>query len=379
MEILHLQPEAGPEIIELIQANKTLISEMADLEKKQFQDAMKQLWEYVMDFSHKQELSEIDFQTRSFEWQQLDVSRWSCRHHPAEGRICLVKDKIFWHACVKRDGYAGKFDYFVKLLEAVEWVEKELVDLASQPEIPAGPPRMHSDQQIVDDHTRLRKKLADGPYWINPSTLEPSQITYKFFIELEAKPIDFKTYESICGDKHRYDERYLYAPKMASALNLDIDHFNVDQPLGDNSDWYRFTSLTKYYQELPAVEQAQRAWDQSRIQQQFKEGKISRARYGYKEVETGFTVYLGACEEPEKPWEQPGTRKDYMELQALRESLSFALDITDFRDFLGFSTEFFSDEQVLQSMHRVRARSKNLPEEIRRESKVWLAQHEPIE
>jgi hypothetical protein len=68
-----------------------------------------------------------------------------------------------------------------------------------------------------------------------------------------------------------------------------------------------------------------------------------------------------------------------MEQEALRESLSFALDVNDYRDYLGMSPELISDEQLFLMMHSTRARSKHLPEEIRRESKIWLAKHEPLE
>jgi hypothetical protein len=68
-----------------------------------------------------------------------------------------------------------------------------------------------------------------------------------------------------------------------------------------------------------------------------------------------------------------------MEDRAFRETLCFALDITDYRDYLGIHPEFISDERILQAMHEIRSRSQLLPEKIRRESKVWLAEHEPLE
>ena len=113
--------------------------------------------------------------------------------------------------------------------------------------------------------------------------------------------------------------------------------------------------------------------------QQFKAGKIKRARYGYKEVETGYVVFLGACEKPEDSRQQPKSRKKYLETEALRESICYALDISDYRAFLGLSVKEASDERLLKAMHKVRTRSKYLPEEVRRESKIWLAQHEPLE
>jgi len=378
-EILHLPPEAGPELIELLQTNKLIISELADREKKRLQEAIRRCLEAVLEFSIKKEQNEFDFDVRPFEWRCQDKSRWLCQHQTAEGRVCLEKSKLFWHACVIRPGYTRKSDHFMKLQAAVEWVEKELVDLANLPETQVLQPRIQTKQQSDRDRVRLRKKLLAGPYWIDSTVMEPMRVTYKTFIELDARPISFKTYESICGDTLRYDERYLSPYKLAAALNLDIDHLNVDQPVGENSEWYRITSLTTYYQEPAAAEQVQKAWDESQILQQFKSGKISRARYGYQEVETGFVVHLGACEDPDNPWEQPISRKEHMELRALQESLSFALDVTGYRDYLGVSAELISDARILRIMHKTRTRSKYLSEEIKRESKIWLAQNDPLE
>lgn len=68
-----------------------------------------------------------------------------------------------------------------------------------------------------------------------------------------------------------------------------------------------------------------------------------------------------------------------MEWKALRESLSFALDVNDYRDFLGVSMELMDDEQLLESMHETRSDSKLIPDEARRASRVWLAQHKPLD
>ena len=204
-------------------------------------------------------------------------------------------------------------------------------------------------------------------------------MTYQLFIELTANPVSFKTFELEAGNPIRYEERYLSPSKLSEALNLDVDCFYISQPFGENTDWYKFTSLTAFFQEISAADQAQKAWDQSRILQQFEAGKIRRARYGYQEVETGYVTYLGACHEPDMPWEQPVARKEYMEDRAFRETLCFALDITDFKDYLVADPEYTSDELLLQAMHTIRSHSRVLPEEVRRESKVRLAEHEPLE
>jgi hypothetical protein len=194
-----------------------------------------------------------------------------------------------------------------------------------------------------------------------------------------AAPIDYKTMELSCGDILQYDKRYHSPAKLAVALGLDFDQFEIEKPLGVEFGWYFFESLTTYYQETAASEQAQQIWNQSTILRQFKDKKIIRARYGYQEVETGFTVFLGACEDPANPWGRMSTRQEYLEDRALRESICYSLDVNGFRDYLGLTVRASNDEDTLRSMHENRARSKYLRAEVWLESRVWLAQQEPNE
>jgi hypothetical protein len=351
---------------------------MAEIEKNRFTNALLDIYKSVSEYHHKKEQDDFDFSARSYEWNPRDKDRWSCQFQQAEGRICLNESYFCWHACVKRPDFVGKSVYLQEFQQAVEWIEKELVDLANQPQPPVPPSRSHSRGQVETDRARLKQKYLDGPYWIPPAALEPERPTYHVFIELEAEPNSFETIESICGDTLRIKERYLTPSKQAAAIDLDFDHFNIDQPLGDNSDWYRFTSLTSFYQQTSVVEQAQNIWNQSKILQQFKDGKIIRARYGYKEGETGFVEYLGACERTDQPWGPPESRQEYLEEFALRHTICYALAVNDFRDYLGLSQEAFSDEKLLVTMHKDRAMSKYIPAEVKRESKLWLAQEETV-
>jgi len=377
-EIIHLPPEAGYELIELLESKKQLISQMAEREQRRFQEALGQFWGSIIEFSHKKEMSEFDFKTRSFEWQSDGVSRMTCRYQTAEGRIWLAKDKLFWNTCVKREGHAGNSHYFVKFLEAVDWVEKEIVELANKPDVKKEG-RILSKEEIQANRIRLREKLINGSYWIDPAQIEPQRVTYKVLIDLEAKPISFKRFETTCGDTYEYADRYPTPGKLANDINLDASHFQIDQPIGENSEFYRFTSLTNYFQEVSAVEQAQKVWNQSRVLHQFKAGEIIRGRFGYQEVETEFLILLGACGQTNHAWYKEKNRNDFMEWKALRESLSYALDVNDYRDFLGVSTELINDERLLEFMHETRSSSKFVPDAARRESKIWLAQHEPLD
>jgi len=377
-EIIHLPLEAGYELIELLESRKQSITQMAEQEKKRVQEAWKQVWNLLLEISHEKELKEFDFKSTSFEWESDDSSRMICHYLTAEGRVWLAKDKLFWNTCVKREGYVGNSHYFVKFVDAVDWVEKEIVELANKPDVKKEG-RILSDEEIKANRNRLKAKLINGPYWIDVARMEPQRITFKVLIDLDTKPISYKSFETVCGDTYKFADRYPTPSKLANDINLDASHFQIDQTLGDNSEYFRFTSLTNYYQETSAAEQAQKVWNQSRILQLFKTGEIVRGQFGYQEVETGYITLLGACGQAGHVWREEENRGEFMERKALRESLSFALDIKDYRDFLGVSTELINDEQLLESMHETRSASKFIPDEARRESLVWLAQHQPLD
>jgi hypothetical protein len=323
-------------------------------------------------------MEEFDFKTRSFEWQRDDDTRMTCRYQAAEGRIWLAEDKLFWNTCVKREGHVGNSHHFIKFVEAVDWVEKEIVKLANKPDVKKEEGIL-SEEEIKANRARLKTKLINSPYWIDATQMEPQRITYKVLIDLEAKSISYKSFETICGDIHKYADRYPTPGKLANDIHLDAGHFQISQMLGDHSEHFRFTSLTNYYQETSVAEQAQQVWNQSRILQLFKTGEIVRGRFGYQEVETGYITLQGACGQADHVWREEENRSEFMKSKALRESLSFALNVNDYRDFLGLSPELISDERLLESMHKTRSDSKSVPDEARRESLVWLAQHKPLD
>ncbi len=377
-EIIHLSPEAGYELIELLESKKQLITRMAEQEKKRFQEAMNQFWDSVIEFSHKKEMNGFDFKTRSFEWQSDDASRMICHYQTSEGRIWLAKDKLFWKTCVKREGHVGNSHRFIKFVKAVDWVEKEIVNLANKPDVKKEEGIL-CEEEIKANRIRLKAKFINGPYWIDATQMYPQRITYKVLIDLETKPISYKSFESICGDTYKIADRYPTPGKLANDIHLDAGHFQISQMLGDNSEHFRFTSLTNYYQETSVAEQTQQVWNQSRILQLFKTGEIVRERFGYQEVETGYITLLGGCGQADHIWHEEKNRSEFMEWKALRETPSFALDVNDYRDFLGLSAELINDERLLESMHKTRSDSKFIPDEARRENLVWLAQHKPLD
>ncbi|MCL4528204.1 MAG: hypothetical protein M1282_02180 [Chloroflexi bacterium] len=377
-EIIHLPPEAGNELIALLESKKQIITQMAEQEKKRAQQAWRQVWDILFKLSRENELKEFDFKTRPFDWQSDGDACMICRHQSAEGRIWLTEDKLFWKTCVKLEGHAGNSHRFVKFDSSVDWVEQEIVNLANEPDVKKEG-RALSDEEIGANRVRLKTKLINGPYWIDAARMEPQRITYKVLIDLEAKPISYKSFKTICGDTYKFADRYPTSGKLANDIHLDTGHFQIDQMLGENSEYFRFTSLTNYFQETSAVEQAQQVWNQSRILQLFKSGEIVRGRFGYQEVETEYVTLLGACGQADHVWHEEKKRSEFMEQKALRESLSFALDVNDYRDFLGLSAELINDERLLESMHETRSDSQFIPDEARRESLVWLAQHKPLD
>jgi hypothetical protein len=377
-EIVHLPPEVGAELIDLLQQNKQHLTEMAEQEKKRRDEAFRQIFNMLLKSHREREETGFDFKARAFEWERQSGGYWVCHHQQVEGSVRLQKNLFFWSAQAQYRGSVGKFDHFADLQQAVNWVEKEMVDLASQPPPPEPEPYCFPAEQREAARARLKQQLIGSPFWIKPTALEPERITYRVIVEVYAAPIGYKTMELSCGDILQYDKRYLSPAKLAAALSLDFDHFKIEQPVGVEFGWFLFESLTTYYQETAALEQAQKIWNQSTILRQFKDKKISRARYGYQEVETGFTVFLGSCEDPENPWEKMSTRHEYLEDQALRESICYSLDMNGFRDYLGLTARVSSDEATLISLHENRAQSKHLPAEVRQESRVWLAQREPI-
>lgn len=176
---------------------------MAEQEKKRYEKAMGQVWDFLFETSHKKEIDEFDFKTRSFEWQSDGDARMICHHQTAEGRIWLAEDKLFWKTCVKREGHVGNSHRFIKFVDAVDWVEKEIVELTNEPDVKKEG-RILSDEEIKANRIHLKEKLINGPYWIDPARMEPQRVTYKVLIDLDAKPISYKSFETICGDTYEY-------------------------------------------------------------------------------------------------------------------------------------------------------------------------------
>ncbi len=153
IEIIHLPPEAGPKIIDLLSMNKNIISSMAKQEKERFDDAMKQLFEWVLESHRKEETSNFNFSARTFQWMPNGKFRWACEYQTKDGHVCLDESKLHWCACVKRRQFLEKSEYFETFPSAIEWAETEMVYLENKPEAPD----IRTEEQRKDELATLRK------------------------------------------------------------------------------------------------------------------------------------------------------------------------------------------------------------------------------
>ena len=234
-------------------------------------------------------------------------------------------------------------------------------------------------QEDHQDFSRAMRPAMDlTPYWINPTALEPDRITYQLLIDIEYAPDRFETMQLLAGGTIRHHERYASPPQLVGQVRLDPDQWVVEQPLGPQDGWYRVRSAVTFYQELIAHQQAQQQWDHSLIVSQFRAGKVVRARYGLEEVETGYVAWMGGCEKPDSPWPKPETRVEHMSDLAMRQTLICALDVEGLRLHFGVGPETLSDERLLVSLHRARAKSRHVPLQARVESQQWLREHREL-
>lgn len=182
--------------------------------------------------------------------------------------------------------------------------------------------------------------------------------------------------ELSCGQQLKVDKKYWPAGHLAADLHLDLTQVVFDQPLGPDFGWYRGYSAVTYYQESLAAEQAQQTWDRSTVVASYRNGKVSRARYGVEEVETGYSIWMGGCENPERPWKaMQQTRAQYMADLAMELTLIHALDVDGFRAYAGFSIDSVDDDRLLVLLHERRSRAIQIPPISRAESERWLKDH----
>ena len=366
-ERFRLEPEQSVAFLQTLEANESHLREMAAEDEAARERIMAQVYGLLFKHWRAREGDDIDFSTRPFSWEKIDAPlTWVCNRPPNRGSISLTESHFFWTGCIEQpDRFQQLSPTFVKLEEALSWVEQELEEIEQEAKEPVEPDRWQP-VPLAELMAQKREALAD--YWIEPAALEPERLSYQVLINLDYAPYDYKTIEISFGKKYYYDEKFASPTQLARDLHLD-PQLDI-QELTDG--WYRLVSRVSYYLPEVVLAQAQRFWDQSAIVQQHRAGKVLRAQYGYREVETGYDVIIGACEDPDRPYPLQKSREAYLTLQAFKETLNYALDVASFRALSGLGPETMTDEWILEMMHRRRAKSPYVPLEAQLESERWL-------
>ncbi|MBN1220289.1 MAG: hypothetical protein JXM69_15275 [Anaerolineae bacterium] len=373
-EQFRLNPQAGAKFLELLQANKSLLQQMAEADERERQKAWEHLYGFFLRGAREREVAEIDFSTRQFKWEQdKNTLTWTCDRPPNRGTVFLADDSnFFWQGCIEQpDQFKHRSPLFVELVKALTWVEQELEKIEQGvDELTNGAEQQW--RRIPRDELIAQKRTELAACWIEPAALEPERITYQAVIDLEYEPYTYKTWEMSFGKQFRYEEKFASPTQLAKELQLDPIQVDIEQHINGR---YQIISRVSYYQPETAAAQAQQIWDKSAIVKQYAAGKVIRARYGYFEVETGYEIMLAGCENSKRPYPPPKSREEHMIWLALEDTLEYALDVDGYRAYCGFGPKFVSDEKVLEIMHSHRARSPHVPLEEQMKSELWLRTH----
>ncbi len=371
-ELFRLNPQASAELFDLLKQHEALFEPMADEEQKRIDKAFHEVFDLALRTARRHDVEQADLSKRPLPWvKQADGQTLVCDVPPNRGTVRMSKSDWFWEACIEQpDHFKHERTNFLQLEKAMEWAEQGLqsIQLSAEAE----------DKQTELEPGTTESQIDLTPYRIDPAALEPMHITYRVAIYLERVPEQFKTMEMSFGKTMRYDDEYPSLLRILDELKLDEVGVKFEQPAGINFGWYFLFSTATYYEEAVARGQAQKLWDASTIQRLYKEGKVTRARYGIEEVETGFCTWLAGLEDPGHPWEEPETRAEHMANRAMEETIVYALDVVRIREDRKLSSKLVSDKQLLRVLHERRVRSKHIPIEARAGSERWLADHPKV-
>lgn len=370
-----LPPEAGGELHQLLKHNQKKLQSLADEEAESYRKKLSEVYKLIFEFGRDAEEKDVNFAARNFAWTRMNSRhQWECYSGEIRGMVKPGNDWVDWWARIIFGGNREKSKYdFKKLIDAVTWVEREIehpdpdLSVNIDEPIPARPERLA--------HLRERVKLY--PFQIKPEDLDSTRRTYHLVVDVETKPIKSEKFETLWGDSIEVSKKFVAPIKLALEIGIDPDLYQIEQPLGENTKWFRFTSLTSYLLESLAMNQAQNAWNQSKILHQFKAGSVTRARYGYFEIETHYPVYLGECSEGTSSWAENHTRQEFLEKQAFRNSVFHSLIVEDVRCYLDIDKDTLSDLELLMLMHEARADSKFLNPSEKIKSQIWLSENQP--
>ncbi len=366
-ESFHLNPDQSAEFLQILEANEPLLQQMAKEDEQKRIQVSREICDLLLKGMRATEASKIDFSARPFGWEKDAVTTTLiCNRPPNRGSVRSTADSFFWRGCIEQPNrFKHESPYFVNLEDALNWVEQQLQKIQQEPDELKQEDRW---QRIPLAELIALKRAELAEYWIDPTALEPERISYQAIIDVEYAPSSSKTMEMSFGQKYHYDEKFATPSQLARELHLD-PQLDVEQRF---EGLYTLVSRVKYYREETAATQAQRFWEQSAIIPQHRVGKVIRAQYGTVEVETGYKVIIGACENPNHPYSLPESREEHLAWRALGETLKYALDLEGFRLYVGLGPDDISDERLLEIMHSHRAKSCHVPMEAQLESERWL-------
>jgi hypothetical protein len=293
---------------------------------------------------------------------------------PDRATIKLIENGMWWQPIIERPGhFKSNHKRFLSLEEALNWAEAEIPHLRREDEEAA---RKRHEEEAADLARVAALATRDlTPFWIDPSALEPTHITYRAYIELEYGPAESKKEEISFGEYWHFNEKYFAAAQLGVELRLNSAQVDVHQ-IDPELNMYRIYSRVTYPDAPLAAAQARQIWDQSAMLERFAEKKVERARFGYQEIETNYCVWLGWVEQKPWPhWSRQKSRPEYMKERAMEETLSYALDVNGYRKYFQVGFNLLSDESLLWKLHCHRSQSKFAPADLRAESQRWLQDH----
>jgi hypothetical protein len=396
-EIFRIKGKDAERFINALNAHKKEFEEMCDEDEERTTTVFMQCYAILINGAQEQEENKIDLSRRQMEWKHEQNFRWTCEKGTFTGIVSTEqfeyrpksskKENLWkqisspypigitfnfrWMAEVKsaeRDYYQGKrFDH---LEEALDWVENEMLTVKDEP-VENHPDITEPEEFILTEE--YRQKLA--PYWIDPSSIEPEHVTYQSLIQLTCKPESSELFTCLSGKKIEINRKYPSPAGLAVKLGLDHSGINFEQIIPD-TELYQAVSLTRFYNQQDAVNFAQELWQRSNILKMFHDNIILSAKYGYQEVETHYTVFLGECSPEDQQTSKEISRSEYLADRALRYTLINALDVSGYRSLLGIPIEHFSDEDMLCRLHHLRAKCSLVPAEAIAESIKWIRSNE---
>lgn len=317
----------------------------------------------------KSEGEKLDLSRRAFAWTRVETeNKFVCNVPPARATVRLSADGSVWSEWVIDleipDRPVLTSTGFSKLTRALDLAEKWLTP---ETETKTKRPPAKSDEAWAKELKRVY-----GKRWIDPKQIDIAKPAYAIIIELHHAPVNGKLIPISFGATKLMGDKYPSADELEREIKLPAGQFNFTQPLGNDSDWFRISSITSFHKKSLAESEAQRIWNECLIAKYQREGKVIRVRYGVMEKAIHYCTWIGECGETHEPWSVNSTRREHLLHMAIRATMISTLDVNRFRAFLDVGEDILPDNQLLRSMHRQRSTLEWVSVDEQNESAIWL-------